>query len=392
VLQILLERPNDVDAGYIDTFFNLWFRRDEDPSTGTGPTGYPRPTVRQHQEWAGDVTRATLTHHLISGLDFLISMRNPNTDTTATTKLSQSQCGIVPSDLAYDVIALTKTPLHRYGSRISSTYTADLELQLYRAGELELADYATHVGLLTNQDTTSTSGIPNKRSVYYGAQIETSSLRQYQNTIASVALASIVPINDVLIVDRSSYWHTDSTGTWTAKTYHPDDKFIALPIFDFGPCYQSGGDCAVVSKNAAAVVLGYHPDMDIFRGDDAFLQENNAYYRSNGVTFPQPDGSGIYPVSDPPEGGDYTIRQANMWRLLPEFVNTLFYQYDGLTSLAVKQAGSDVRYLPNQLVDAIPTNIGWKHTRYDGSCFDLLSTDCTRQSSSIWDGQECTWM
>jgi hypothetical protein len=310
-------------------------------------------------------------------------MRNPNTDTASATTLNQAQCGIVPSDLAYDVIALLKTPLKRYGSRINSVYKADLSLQLYRAGELGLANYAAHVGSLTDQGTTSTSGLLSNLNVYYGAQIEASSVRQYSSTTASVAFASIVPINDVLIVDRSSYWHADSSGFWTGVNYHPDPKFIALPAYDFQNCYQSEGDCTVVSANAAAVVLGYHPDMSILR-DEFYMEENTGLYRSNGVTFSSPDLSGIIRASDPVDAPSYTYRQTNMYRLLPEFINPLFYQFDGLNSLAVKQAGSEVRYLPNQLVDIIPTNIGWTHSNYDGSCSNLLPSDCTRQSSSFW--------
>jgi hypothetical protein len=389
VLQILVISGSST-AGLWDTFFEEWFRRDADPPVGTGSTGTFKASVRQHQEWTGDQTRADLTQRLVSGLDFLISMRNPNTNTAASNLTLNSACLPIPNSVAYDVIALAYTPLKQYGSQVSSQYRSDLALQFYRVAELGLASYKTHIGQLTNQATTGVSDIVGDYNVFRGSQIEANSTRKYNNIYASVAIASIVPINDVLIVDRSSYWHTDATGIWTGIQYHPDSQYIKLPNSNYGNCYQTGGTCTTTSTNAAAVVLGYHPDMSNLRDGD--FEENPAFYRSVGVTFPQPDTFGLPPSTY--EYEDYSVKQTMLWRILPEVLNPLFYQYDGLNSLAVKQAGSITNYLVNQLVDSIPTNIAWNDPIFDGTCYQqsLMSPTCSRATTSTYDGGACTWI
>jgi hypothetical protein len=389
-LQILLINGTS-NLGLWDSFFNSWFRTDTNPAIGNGPSGNPRASVRHHQEWAGDHTRVSLTQRAISGLDFLISMRNPNTNTAASDVLSNSACLPVPNSVAYDVIALARTPLRKYGSQVASQYKSDLALQFYRVAELGLASYKTHIGQLTNQTTTGVNDIITDYNVFRGSQIEANSTRKFNNIYSSVAVASIVPINDALIVDRSSYWHTDTTGFWTAQNYHPDSQYINLPeAYNYENCYQEDSACTATSTNAAAIVLGYHPDMSILR-DDIF-EENPAYYRSGGVTFSHPDPNGLLPSTH--TFSDYSLKQSNLWRILPEVINPLFYQYDGLNTIAVKQAGSLERYLVNQLVDSIPTNIAWNDGQFDATCYrsDLMSPTCSRAASSIYDGGACTWV
>jgi len=341
------------------------------------------------------VTRESLSHYMISGLDFLLSMRNPNFNTDAATLLSTTNCEGMPSgwwsQLAADVVNLTHTRLQRYGSRVNSAYKADLALQLYRSLELGLASYKTHIAGLTNAP--SVSDLTQDYNVYYGAQIESNSTRQYKSTMASVAMASIVPMSDVTMVEFTSYWHSDENGFWTGPQYHPDPQFITLPCYDYTPyCYKDeNGDCTTTSVNAAAVVLAYNEDMNILR--NGMFEENAAVWRSQGCTFPGPVAPVTPSTSQDPLNPDYYERQAAIWPVIPEFVNTLFYQYDGLNTLAVKQAGSDVRYLPNQLSDSIPTNIGWLDVNYDGFCYQstYMSPSCVRVDSSIWDNALCQW-
>jgi hypothetical protein len=211
-------------------------------------------------------------------------------------------------------------------------------------------------------------------------------------TIASVAMASIVPISDVTIVERTSYWNADENGYWTGPTFHPDPQFITLPASGYQYCYQdSNGDCTTTSINAAAVVLGYNEDMNILR--NGMFEEDAAVWRSQGCTFPGPQSPTNPSTSQDPVWPDFYERQAVIWPVVVELVNALFYQYDGLNSLAVKQSGSNVRYLANQIVDAIPTNIGFLDVNYDGLCYQpqFMTPSCLRVDSSIWDNGLCTW-
>jgi len=411
VLQILLQHPNSTARpmdGYWDPTFNHWFRRDLSIAVGNGfvtSTGGPS-SVRAHQEWNdGDVTRNKLSHHLISGLDFLLSLRNPNINTSASQLLNQSNCAgdspnYLTNPLPYDVISLVNTPLQPFGSKISAQYNADLAHQLYMSGELGLPSYKTHVAGLTSAP--NVSDLSQDYNVYFGAQIESNPARQYYTTIASIAMAAIVPVSDATIVDRVSYWHYNSTGWWTANNFHPDPQFLALPAYGYTGCYQVNSSCTVVSTNAASVVLGYNTDMNILRG--GYYEENPAAWRSQGCTFPEPpmplNPATWYSVGDP-NYPDYSTRWNAIWPVIPEVLNPLFYQFDGLKSLAVKQAGSDVRYLPNQLSDAISTNIGWTDANYDGSpnsspatnCYynSIMVPSCTRVGSDTFDSTACTW-
>jgi hypothetical protein len=359
------------------------------------------PSVRLHQEWAGDVTRVNLTHHLISGLDFLITLRNPIFNYSASSWLNNTHiegfAGTIPSALAFDVVALTHTQLQQYGSKVASNYTADLALQLYRVGELGLGTYKTHIRCLTNQSTTGVSDLSQDYNVYYGAQIETNHSRQYMNATASVAMASVVPINDVLNVDRTSYWYSDTVNYfWQGMNYHPDPQFITLPAYDFQNCFNGCNQSVEnVSSNAAMVILGYNPEMDDCVTDDCFEMENTPMWRSPGCTFASPDTNGISApnVYNQAQGVDYTWRQNTMYRLVPEFLNTLYYKYDGLNTLAVHWSGSSVHYLPNQLVDSIPLSIAWSDPNFDGTCYtpSILTPTITRAASDVWETQVCAW-
>jgi len=296
---------------------------------------------------------------------------------------------------------LTHTPLQQYGSKVASNYTADLALQLYRVGELGLASYKTHISYLTNQNTTGVSDLSQDYNVYYGAQIETNRSRQYLNATASVAMASVVPINDVLIVDRVSYWAYDVNYVSTGMNFHPDPQFITLPAYDFQNCFNGcNQNVENVSSNAAIVVLGYNPQLDdcfIANDDGGGCQEleNVPFWRSMGVTYPNPDLAGLpAPSTYNPGFPDYTGRQIALWRIAGDFLNPLYYKYDGLNTLAVHYAGSTTHYLPNQLVDSIPLSIGWNDINMDGFCYtpSLLSPTINRAASEFWNTSPgCQW-
>jgi len=370
------------EEGKFDALFEHYFSRDRSAiPVGVEYYDYtPQASVREHQEWLSDITRNHLHHHAISGLDHLISLRNPTLDTTAVSLLASLDCeagdivnwDAIDRPLAEDVIQLLHTKLRTFGSTIDSSFQRDVAIALHRTAELGLGYYLGHVAQLTNSP--STSGPAANLNVYYGAQIESSSDRQYQfSKLASVVMASIVPINDVLMADKSSYWQVDSNGLWTARDqhYHPESPFIVLN--DLSNCYQEEeGVCTDASKNAAGLVVGNRDEYD-----DGSL-ENPAQWRSPGLTFSSPDRDGIvnYWLDIVP----FSTRQVSMFRLLSQFTNTILYQWDGLKSYAVKQANSEVNYLPNQVIDAIPTNIAWLDAEYDGFCF-CAAYNCSRSKT-----------
>jgi hypothetical protein len=413
VLQILLEHPSTLanktgGTNYNSTIdgrehgtFEYHFRRD----------AYGSSSVRQHQEWRDGITRANLSYYLLSGIDWLISMRNPNYDTVAVDIIDNPDCsGIFPSgtiwpntdgegydraQLAKDVITLLHTPLRRFGSTIANAYKADLKLQLHRIGELGLDDYKTHLGWLTNQAVDLT-GAPNNAHIYKGTTQETYSTRRYQNTIASVALASFAPINDAIWVDRAGFWK--KTGSdWSAKDIHPDPAYFVVNnehlLYEqtFSLAYQENSAYTAESLNANVALVPFYPsgfspnknEIDSFTGFD----ENPFAYRSHGFTFPQPGLVFGSTASSP----WWDTRRKLQWKSVPEFTNVLFHQYDGFPSHAVKSTASVVRYLPNQFTDAIPTNIGWNDAVFDGFCFSsTYLTSCTRAATSFG-SQNCDW-
>jgi hypothetical protein len=342
------------------------------------------------------VTEATsnyLSHFAISGLDFLLSLRNPNINTSYPNPLrnwSSAGCGTFNSNnydgLAYDVLALQHTPLQRFGSRIDPSYTKDLKLQLYRARELGLNSYAVHVGQLTNAANSSfppsvsdLTQAQRDADVYYQAHLESNPARQYSFALPSVVFAAMVVINDVLITDRTGYWSRDINGYWLGGNYHPDPtRFDVLPTFEFLNCYPGSGsdddwgyDCNPTSINAAASVLGYHPLM--FDYDyDCNLDTNPYYSRSPGALFAHPQLLAYqHPDPTPGQWPDFTMRQYTMWGVTAEFINAIYYQHDGVGTLAVKEAVGP-NYLPDQIVDAFTTNIAWTHTTWEGGYYNPL--------------------
>jgi hypothetical protein len=381
-LQILLEY--DGDDGFWDPTFNHWFRRDTGVSHGWGFMDVPFVSVREGQEFTGDLIRTSFTHHLTSGLDFFLSLRNPNINSTVGDLIDNCE-GIVPIDIAADVISYIHTRTQRYGSQIHSE--SDLARTLYMADELGLSYKQTAMDLT---GTPSVSDLPVDLNVVFGAQIETNPARQYYEVTASVAVAATAPLSDVIMTVKTSYYHSDDSGLWTSLNYHPDPEFFTLPAYDFGNCYVESGDCTVTSKNAAAILLGYHPDMD-------FLEVPEST-RSRGALFPSPMlGWGYIPNAQfdatltEPARVDYLTRQDLQWVTLPEFLNPLYYQYDGLASLAYKQAASDLHYLPNQLVDSVLTNVGF-FSFFDGYCFEteLMDPTCNREDGNR-DAGLCLW-
>jgi len=355
----------------------------------------PQPSIRYNQEFAGDQARTYFTHLAISGLDFLISMRNDQWNTSHSSLLFNNDCnGITPEDptLTAEVLEVQHTRTARYGSKVRSAYSADLKINLYRAAELGLADYAFHVSKLTpsnnsaNPPSVSDLNTTQKAyNVYYGAHKESNPTRQYRSRTASIAMAVHMPINDILIVDKSSYFARNASGFSTASKFHskifktPDD---GTSFYTY--CYKVNGVCTEESTNAGVVIFATHPNLnDVWQGFDG-VEENQFVWRSRGGLFSSPPA-----LFTPQEtsGGvpDYDQRRIISNQVVPEFVNALYYRFDGLNSLAVKQAGSDIRYLPNQIIDAFSTAISWNGD-YDGRCYstDFVSGTCDRVASNFW--------
>jgi hypothetical protein len=424
VLPILLEHTStasnrsggqDIDStidGREYNTFEHFFRQD---TYGTGPS------VRQHQEWDNCLTRANLSFYLVSGIDWLISMRNNDTNSVVSDMSYPSCSGVLPSNsiwpntngegydraqLAKDVVTLLHTPLQRFGSKIREVYKNDLRLQIHRLGELGFDDYRAHLLLLTNQSSDLLNGAPQNTNVYKGTVQETSSARTYHSTIASIALASLVPINDAIWMDRAGYW-TSSGNQWTGRDIHPDPTYFKngggehlLFSETFTLAYQENSVYTDAALCAQVALVPFYPPpgqkaplgeaIPIFDLDkdevanygseeEPVYQEENQYAtRSHGFTFSRP------PVDftvGPSQSNWYEERRVLMWKTLPEFLNPLFHQYDGFKSHAVKQTTSLLRYLPNQFVDSVPTNIGWQDIAFDTTCFSYLS-NCGRDDTN----------
>jgi len=359
----------------------------------------PSAGVRGGQEFAGDNVRNDLGQYSISGLDFLLSLRNNQSDTSSYSLLQSANCdGLTPEDptLTYDVLSLQHTQLSRYGSKVRSVYSAELKHNLYQAAELGLPSYGWHVLHLTSPTNVSDLNTTQQGyNVYYGALRESSAFHQYRERTSSVAFAASAPVNDVLIVDRTGYWARDASGYPTGHLFHskifqtPDD---GTSFYTY--CYKTGGVCSTASTNAGVVIFATHPDLnDLWPGLDPEwgAEENQASYRSRGGLFSAPGT--LYPPAATVDGlPDFDYRRTAQNQFMPEFINALWYRFDGLNSLAVKQAGSDSRYLHNQIVDAHPTNVGWNGP-YDGLCYtsDFISSiECDRPSTNYWVGA-CAW-
>jgi len=277
-----------------------------------------------------------------------------------------------------------------------------VKYNLWLAAYLGLTDYASHVLHLTNASSPNSppsvwdlNATQQADNVYYRALMESNSTRQYRSRTASVAFAANPAIiNDVTIADRTSYWARDATGVPTGRSFHskifitPDDGTSFLTY-----CYKTGSPpvCSDASTNAGAVIFATHPDMDDGYGsnDDGAPEENAFNWRSHGCLFSSP--TSLYEPY-PTSGGmvDPNERRDAQNQLIPEFINALWYQFDGLGTLAIKESGSDVRYLPNQIVDAHPTNAGWNGA-YDGPCYTAVDPFvCDRASTNYW-SYVCQW-
>jgi hypothetical protein len=390
VLQILLDNSaNDVRQGYLHTTFDNWWRRDL--------AGYSNPDRATNEFPSNKTSSSDHLHYLISALDWLLSLRNPNTTNKFT---SAPTCTNSPdttqstprSSLAKDVLNLLATPVRQFGVRIDPSYKEDVKLQLYRSRELGLNTYAQHLSKLSL--TTS-----NTDEVFVGAHKETVSANRYRNRIASLIMAAIVPVNNAIMVDPQSYWSVDSTGAWNGYIYHPNPApgvpYLAEQhTYTFNWCQASSSQpCSATAYNAAAALFGYHPDMDSVENPDGT--------RSEGAIMSYPPDYLVYPMSDE----DPNTKIFFIWRLLPQFINALYYKFDGLNSLAVKNAGADARYLPNQIVDEFPVNIGWNDAGFDagdsgGNCAWWFkdppmwtSSQCDRKSANAQgDGANCLWL
>jgi hypothetical protein len=408
-LQLLLDTSGNVarpELAFWQSTFDSWFRRDSNESAPgySGLVFYHwthNDNHRQHQEFSDGVPRAKFQHYLMSGLDFLLSLRNPNLNRTYADMVSNwdtAGCdNIRTSDLAYDILTLQYTPLRRFGGRIDPSYARDLKLQLYRSREIGLDTYSATVAHLTNTPSVSDLNATQlAANVYHQAHEEKNSSRQYRSALASVVMAALAPINDVLVTDRSGYWGVDANGKWTADLYHPDPAvFDTFPQYQFRNCFpgedQWGYGCNPISLNAAPVVVGYHPEIDVYI-DECAMEENPYYFRGFGALFPKPKDM-EYSNSDVTEPlstwPNFESRIQMMFPLLNEFLNAMYYKYDGLTSLAVKVPAGPSKYLPPQLVDAFPSNIAWNYYHaYEGDCHTgrvdssmTLSNACFRPST-----------
>jgi hypothetical protein len=408
VLQLLLDSPGSVARPELSLWqptFDSWFRR-EVPAPGlSGQVWYitvNNVSHRQHQEFSDGVPMSKFQHYLMSGLDFLLSFRNPNLNHTYADLVfnwSTSSCDdLHTSSLAYDILTLQYTPVRRFGGKIDPSYARDLKLQLYRSREIGLDTYSGTVAHLTNTPSVSDLNATQlAANVYYQAHQERNSTRQYRSALASVVMAAIAPINDVLMKDRSGYWAADANGAWTAGLFHPDPAvFDSFPQYQFRNCFPGEDDwgygCDPISMNAAPVVVGYHPDIDAFN-DGCNMEENKFYFRGYGALFGAPKGMDYYmnDLAEPMTTWPYYGARSQNFGVLHEFLNALYYKYDGLASLAIKTPGTATNYLPPQLVDAFPSNIAWNYPNaWEGSCHNggvissmTLSNACARVSNCL---------
>jgi hypothetical protein len=402
-LQIFLDNDQNTE-GYHHAFFDQYFRQDEWQTrmeAGLPWTNSPRPSVRYSAEFAGDKVRADLGQYALSGLDHFISLRNDQWDTTSYTMLQTANCdGITPQDpaLTWEILSAQHTPLSKYGARIRSSYSSELKWNLYQAAELGLGDYASHVAGLTPTNGTvnapSVSDLNTTQKAYnvlYGSMKETNSIRKFRGRTALVATAATFVINDVLIVDRTSYWARNSSGVPQGYKFHskifktPDD---GTSFYTY--CYKVGGVCTDQSTDAGVILFATHPHINDFWPGLDNAEENQFIWRSRGGLWSSPPT--LQQPGDTSSDGqvDYDQRRTAQNQFLTEFINPLYYRFDGLYSHAIKQAGSDNQYLHNQIVDAFPTNIGW-NGNYDGLCYtsDAISS-CTRDLTNFWSFY-CAW-
>jgi hypothetical protein len=360
-------------------------------------------SVPNKQEWNNSAIKTNFVHSLQAGLNPWISLRNPAYKTSTGDYLlnSPNDCsGYVASNFAKEVVRLSRTRCQRFGSQIAPEYKADIAIELHRAAQLGL-DYKSQVASLTNSSLSGISSL----NYFFGTVTETDPRRQLFGTSSSTAVASLVEISYVTSpnVDRTGYWHYNASYWADGNRFHPDPRFFNLPAFDYlNMWYCPGGyaNCSLdISRNAAALVMGYDPRMDPDANEDPFSGlENPITSRSQGLTYNGPNlqyiGQKAYGVQD------YWDNRVNpSWQLVADFLNPLFYQYDGLASLAVKQSssvGDSINYyLPNPIVDSIPTNIGFMDPNYDGYCYQpqyFTGSTCRYDNSLGSDnGGYCYW-
>jgi hypothetical protein len=283
--------------------------------------------------------------------------------------------GIIPVAIAADVINLLHTKTQRYGSQIGELYKGELANLIHNTGLVGLGSYNTEVQALT--DTPSVS--PSDYNYYYGGQIESNPDRQYKATTSSTTFASTVVVNAALLAARTGFFHYDQDGVWTSLSFHPDPNVFTFPSFDWGNCYRVpfNGDCTPIAKNAAAIILAYHPDMD-----NLYAAVSEDYTRTKGPLFGIPVYGNVMMNAQTDEYIDYYMRTTQQINTDPQFLNALFYQYDGMQSLAIRHS-TDLVYLPPQLFDTLPMNVGWSNKYFDGVCFNERYVDpvCTRSDT-----------
>jgi hypothetical protein len=380
VLQFLLESAAEVEGNQVSTFmseglrdmnFDMYFRRDVPQPNGYWLEG-PYDKVRGHQEFVGGVTMTDLSHNLISGLDFFLSLRNPEINTTAWNIFgSATPCGIIPADIASDVVNHFHTKTRRFGSRIDPKYKGELGAILHRVNELGLASYKVHADALTDISTDYNNDITAHTNVYYSALTETDSDRLFKSTAASVAVAATVAINDAIMVDRTGYFIYDpETLMWSGATFHPNREEIQSPSYGFLNCYKNGtAECTHTARNAAGALTGQVLDDE----GELVLQTTQMAWVLRGALFAQP------PEDYHPMNGDLGFNAINRLtvinQFIPEIVNPLFYQFDGIHSLAFKLNDLQPNFLINSLTEVVPGEIGWTGSM-DSLCnFETLGCD-----------------
>jgi hypothetical protein len=385
VLYIGVENESHLEA-FDESYFYTWWWRDSTTSPNGGGCQEVYDKIRTGAEFSDGITYSQLNHHLISALDFFISARNPNTNTTAYAAFgSSSPCGFNPANIVYpggqtpaaivqDVFNLFHTKTQRWGSKIHSAYAAETALLLYRAqNELGLSSYKNTISYL--KDNITASDITTHENVFYGVHKDASASRKYLNTTAFVALAAnIVPLNDVILVDRTGYFAVDQDGYWTSRQFHPDPSLISSPDYEFANCYKGGGgSCTNTALRGAGVLTS-----QILESlSPEFSSGNTAWFTRGALNAGPIDWV-------PPHAWDQWSKENAGFPVLTEIINPLFYQFNGAASMAFKFCDSLDYFLPNVITDAFPSAIGWSGY-LDGQCWqsNLIADGCPRSRTAM---------
>jgi len=379
-LQLLTQTETyDVNDPLTEQYFDMFFRRDQ-PHWCIQASTFTYDSVRSHQEFKDFATQTDLSMHHVSGIDFFVSMRNPSLNVNAATYLGTSACGVPISSFANKVVNLANTPTRTFGSLVDPMFADELTAIFHRINELGLSDYKTHVEALTNITST---GLASGVHVYYGATTEKNASYMFAGKMSSVALAAAVVANDVIIKDRTNYFGMNmATGDWTGQNFHPEFDVATwdecFSVIDPGTGLPT---CTTASTNAAPVVTSYNP---------YFEMSSVPAYGTRGAGLAQP-----YWIQTSSQAaatsGDITIRLYSQGTAFGELENALFYQYDGLNSIAFHMSDSTDSLLQNPIVDSIHYSLGWKGVM-DGVCYttDVLANYCDRADSFIW-GNACPW-